>query len=507
MNRRHRRVSPIINAAGTRGRQSVLSGGSPGVRVVGLWITAFSVIAWIGLANGQASDDAEKLADTVKELVVVISGELDGAEISGAGIIVGSKADRLYIATANHVVRKGARDAQNLRVELKSLPGETFQALLQTHYDADLDLAVLRVSDVSRHKIPVETLSWDRLGSSTALKRGSPVYPVGNPKGLAWITPVTPDKIADVVGDQIHFESNFVREGHSGGGLFTERWELVGMILADQPPLSRALSMSRILKSLQQWNYPVSLVAAREAPPSARRSAQSQASEIAPPDAPPKIPSGSTEGGASNPAVPPGAALTPPRLATPNTAALPESSELAESERKINNGPRGSPTATGRLCPSAPDDDGVSLVVSGMGKRVTVRAGECIDLEAGSYHVGGDESGVECESRSSTIVAGQTQSVRVSCTVDLTGTWFDETNRSEYVVFQRVAASEYHATFHEEGMQVGTAVATVDGRVVRLRGTVLLPAYPFSGEFRVTVRQMRGDLVLLGQRHPTVLVR
>src|SRR5712692_9773567 len=77
---------------------------------------------------------------------------------------------------------------------------------------------------------------------------------------------MTPDKVDRVIGDRIVFESNFIREGHSGGGLFTAEWELVGMILADQPPYGRALSMASVLSALEGWNYSADLTPS-ESPP------------------------------------------------------------------------------------------------------------------------------------------------------------------------------------------------------------------------------------------------
>ena len=79
--------------------------------------------------HAQALDKPE----AAKHLVAMISGQL-GPEAhdltSGAGIIFGYKDSHLYIATANHVVRRGAHMAKDLRVQLRMLPGETLAAEL-----------------------------------------------------------------------------------------------------------------------------------------------------------------------------------------------------------------------------------------------------------------------------------------------------------------------------------------------------------------------------------------
>lgn len=217
------------------------------------------------------------------ELVVMVTAELAGTDTFGAGIIVGHAADRLYIVTADHVVRRGATTATNIRVMLKSLPGEPLPTTLQADHDETMDLAVLRVPDVRRHRIPVQTLPFDRLGSATNLPRAASVYPVGYPRGRPWGTPLTPDRFDRVRGDRIIFESNFIREGHSGGGLFTERGELIGLLVSDQAPYGEALSMASVIAALRDWNYPVNLSTAavpaapgpeRPAPPGALNSAR-----------------------------------------------------------------------------------------------------------------------------------------------------------------------------------------------------------------------------------------
>jgi S1-C subfamily serine protease len=152
------------------------------------------------------------------------------------------------------VVRQGSRVAERLRVQFRSLPGESFDARPLDHFDPALDLAVLVVSEVGRHNIPLDRIPFERLGAPEALKRGDPVYPLGNPGGRSWYSRVNPDAMsAAVTGDRLVFEAPFLARGHSGGGLFTERWELVGMIQADEPPEGRALSVTRMIA---EWSSP-----------------------------------------------------------------------------------------------------------------------------------------------------------------------------------------------------------------------------------------------------------
>lgn len=79
-----------------------------------------------GTRPGLAAEPKEE----ARRMIVMVRCTLGGAETLGAGIVVGSRSDRLYIATANHVVRRGLHEAEHLRVELRSLPGEVIEANL-----------------------------------------------------------------------------------------------------------------------------------------------------------------------------------------------------------------------------------------------------------------------------------------------------------------------------------------------------------------------------------------
>src|SRR5579862_5116740 len=57
-----------------------------------------------------AREDAERNRPLTLKLVAMISGEMDGAPISGAGIVFGRGLDKVYVVTANHVVRRGTTE-------------------------------------------------------------------------------------------------------------------------------------------------------------------------------------------------------------------------------------------------------------------------------------------------------------------------------------------------------------------------------------------------------------
>lgn len=199
-----------------------------------------------------------------KGLIAMIDGGVSGNGGFGAGIIVGSAADRLYIATADHVVRQGPNRLDRVRVRLISPPGQVLEAEVLSHFDRDLDLAVLSVAGIEGLGIELDGIPLQQLGSPDRLVRGDEVYSIGNPRGMAWQVNVNPDRISRKDVLNLAFESVLIAKGHSGGGLFNKNWALVGMITADQHPNGIALRIDRILEKMNEWGYPVALNAAPE---------------------------------------------------------------------------------------------------------------------------------------------------------------------------------------------------------------------------------------------------
>jgi len=205
---------------------------------------------------GRRLDEQEKFT---KGLVTMITGELAGSPTIGAGIIFGTGPDRIYVVTANHVVRQGADQIHQLQVGFQWLPGEWVEGRLLGTADPVLDIAVLSVSNLQAIGVP-QGLSFRRLGDVSALRARNSVYFVGYGSGQAWHTRQAPDPISAVSPDAIRFQSAFLTPGDSGGALVNEEWRIIGMIRSDQPPEGDALNISRILQKLREWNYPVQLV-------------------------------------------------------------------------------------------------------------------------------------------------------------------------------------------------------------------------------------------------------
>ena len=182
------------------------------------------------LPAGSAGSDFVGVSSMVSPSVVVVTTELlqsngiwgqyvtSGA---GSGVIISEDG---YIITNNHVIA----DATNIKVTLYD--GTEYTAAL-VGADAPSDIAVL--------KIEATGLKAPAIGNSDNLAVGQNVLAVGNPLGELGGT-VT-NGIISALGRQVSVEGNnmtllqtnaAVSPGNSGGGLFNEQGELIGIVNA-----------------------------------------------------------------------------------------------------------------------------------------------------------------------------------------------------------------------------------------------------------------------------------
>ena len=195
--------------------------------------------------------------DAAKKQVVMIKGTIDGDETVGAGLIVGAAQDRLYIVTANHVVRKGPKASRDLQAMVRWLNGSWFKAELLTTMDAKSDLAVITVSDLRKLQVNPSAFAFGRLGVTP--QRAARVRFVGYGNTQPWHEAVDPAPVSLVSSEAIKFQSAFLVPGDSGGVLFNEQWQVVGINQSDQQGEAQALPFSRVMEKLQEWGHPVSL--------------------------------------------------------------------------------------------------------------------------------------------------------------------------------------------------------------------------------------------------------
>ena len=196
--------------------------------------------------------------EQTKYLIVMVRGKLADGETAGAGVIVGQGADRLYVATANHVVRAAAgANATGLEVMLRWTPGEWHPATVTSDFDPQLDLAVISIPNSSsllkQVRLPVARLAAD-------VQRKQQVFSIGYAGGIPWFSRVTPDVMSEVASDALRVETGLeVQPGQSGGALVNQNSEIVGIVKHYATPVAVAIPITRAIEWLKQRNYPVFL--------------------------------------------------------------------------------------------------------------------------------------------------------------------------------------------------------------------------------------------------------
>jgi TonB family protein len=194
--------------------------------------------------------------ERLKQLVVMIEGSIDQQAFNGAGIIFGLQGSRLYVVTANHVVRLGAQQADQLKVQFKWLPGEWWDARVLEHVDRELDIAVLAVSRTEALDVP--ELSWVSLAPPDRLRQGDKVRPIGYARGVPWFTPQQRHLFHSATPLHIRSEGEF-HPGNSGGPLVIENWAIVGIASQADSPYNRSSRIDRVVERLGEWGYHVNL--------------------------------------------------------------------------------------------------------------------------------------------------------------------------------------------------------------------------------------------------------
>ena len=175
--------------------------------------------------GGSVADVVEAVSGSVVEISVMSVGMPWFGEMqfpsSGSGVIISQDG---YIATNNHVID----GANEIKVRLSD--GTEYEAVL-VGADQETDLAVV--------KVDADGLTAVRLGDSDTLKVGETAIAIGNPLGTLGGTVTT--GIVSALNREITIDSYMmsliqtsapVNSGNSGGGLFNEKGELIGIVNA-----------------------------------------------------------------------------------------------------------------------------------------------------------------------------------------------------------------------------------------------------------------------------------
>ena len=167
---------------------------------------------FVSVASLALSKTPEEIFVQVSHSVVVVDilNEQGGAVGIGSGVVIGKH----EVITNCHVAQKG----QSVQVRQSN---KTYKAKI--HYsDPDRDLCQLTVLDLQA--LPIE------LGIAKTLKVGQRVYAIGAPKGFELtLSEGLVSSLRDYEGSKYIQTSAAISPGSSGGGLFNEQGELIGI--------------------------------------------------------------------------------------------------------------------------------------------------------------------------------------------------------------------------------------------------------------------------------------
>ena len=148
---------------------------------------------------------------------------------TGSGILISENG---YIITNEHVIN----DANKIQVELTSQGISKLYSAILVQKDADNDLAIIKINDESFK--PIEKLKYS-FKESGAIDVGTQVFTIGFPLALSGMgkeAKYTDGKISAKTGYNgalNSFQSTIaIQPGNSGGPVFNEKGELMGLINA-----------------------------------------------------------------------------------------------------------------------------------------------------------------------------------------------------------------------------------------------------------------------------------
>jgi WD40 repeat protein len=188
--------------------------------------------------------------------VVMLSPNNNGC---AAGIVVGYDDKSVYIATAAHVIPDnsvGTRPSVTVRFYgVQGTRQGTFFPKVEPRSTGDLAV-VLIARDKVVDKV-LDGLNFSMLSPTASVSVNDPVESIGCFGGSFWATG-SDETLLPSDQKYFHIQSN-VNEGQSGGGLFNQSWELIGMPLDAGVNQISARPIATILDDLRTWGVPVHL--------------------------------------------------------------------------------------------------------------------------------------------------------------------------------------------------------------------------------------------------------
>lgn len=146
-----------------------------------------------------------------------------------AGILAGFDADKVYIATAAHVTKLMSKPLPDVDVRFEDAPDLSRNGVFFNEFESpdNGDLAVIIVKKDDRLRVFLDGLDFAMLSPVPLPPSDTPVTSIGYSGGEMWKRGMK-ESLSPVDRGYLRLTSD-VSEGQSGGAVYNEAWELIGM--------------------------------------------------------------------------------------------------------------------------------------------------------------------------------------------------------------------------------------------------------------------------------------
>jgi hypothetical protein len=210
-------------------------------------------VVFISPARSQLLPSQAKGAARAQVVMLNIEGTV------AAGVVAGYDNDKVYVATAAHVADLTSVPLPNVDVRFEDAPDISYQGVFYAKFDPPDkgDIAVVIVNSDDSLRTRLNGLDFAILSPVPLPPTGSPVTSVGYSYGSMWTNGTNESLLPNERGN-LHFTSE-VGEGQSGGAVYNDAWELIGMAVRSGAGAVYARPIDAVIKSLKSWDIPVRL--------------------------------------------------------------------------------------------------------------------------------------------------------------------------------------------------------------------------------------------------------
>lgn len=178
-----------------------------------------------------------------------------------AGIVAAFDTENIYIATAAHVANLTSKPFPDVDVRFEDAPDVSRPGVFFAKFEPPDkgDLAVVVVKKNERLRIFLDGLDFAMLSPVPLPPSDTPATSIGYSGGSMW-TRGTKESLLPVDRGYLRLTSE-VGEGQSGGAVYNEAWELIGMAVDRGDGVIYARPVEAVIESLKRWDIPVRLTA------------------------------------------------------------------------------------------------------------------------------------------------------------------------------------------------------------------------------------------------------